>query len=318
MTVCHICFKVFSSQQMLDYHLTHKKTPCQPPKELLPCEYCDKSYSRLDSLSRHLTTCSKNPNKLTKTYECPKCSSTSSRREYLHRHMSSRCMKCIGMKMSDVNDIIANIKPKMVDNSTNTTNTDNSTNDSYNTNNIDMSNNTNNNTTNNNVKNITNITLPGKERLDHITDEFMETLPKDDVIGSCEMYTEKLLFDKDAYENHKFWVSNINRQDGVIEYDPVKRLLTRENTKDVTSKYTDISLRHICRRYAKRRMDKKISKEEDDFYEHATNIYIDEDPNYSQDRRRLIERIKLSAYNYKRIPRDTFDEFIHNGVINPI
>ena len=313
---CDRCLKDFSSRQRLEYHLSQRKSLCQEAIGV-SCDFCNKRYSRLDGLSRHETTCSKNPNKLVKSYECPRCSETYTRKDNLSRHMSTRCNECIGMKLSDITDMIASVRPKLIDNSTNNIDKSNNTNNT--TNNI-KSNNTTNNITNNITKNknITNITLQGQECTGHVTDKFMRRLPKDDVVGSCVKYIEKLFFDKDVYENHKFLVSNINRQDGGIEFNPKTQTLLREITKGLMNKYIDISLKHMCRYYANRRTNKKISEREEDFYDYVSNIYFDEDPNYSQARRELIEQVKLSAYNHKRIPRDTFDEFIRSGVLNSI
>ena len=98
---CYKCYKPFSSNQRLEYHL-NKKTPCVP--DTYDCKFCRNMYTKDRNLNRHLATCPKNPNRSMKRYKCPKCSEEVNRKDSLLRHMSDHCQEYKFCTLKEISD----------------------------------------------------------------------------------------------------------------------------------------------------------------------------------------------------------------------
>ena len=89
----------------------------------------------------------------------------------------------------------------------------------------------------------------------------------------------------------------------------VKKII-RIIKKDLIRNYVDTALGHMCCYYASRSISGEMLDKEREFYEHVMRIYMEQEPIYRQDHRKLVEHVTLSAYNNKAIPLDTFNSLM--------
>ena len=195
------------------------------------CNKCKKRFRTTDLLNKHQSKCYDSNVAHDADYKCKSCSkafSTSSNLKYhiKTQHMAIDVIKNSNNDKSTINNIINNIST-----------TNNTTNN--NTNNISI----NNQTVNNNTINIQPIFVKhGKERVDHITKEFLLKLL--DCSSSQRMFVDlmaTLYFSEEVPENNNWSLAYPYNDNAAIVFDyETNKFIRTSNEKIIDEKFSNM------------------------------------------------------------------------------
>lgn len=328
MTDCKLCGKIFSSKQMLDYHMYKKIIPCT-----LKCQKCGEKFNDPRKWTYHTRkekSCNIGPfieipyekkydnqvdinnvhvSKKDKvcledgdinhdvdeegntTYNCDYCNKTYSTKSNLNRHLNKYCFNKIKIE-----------KERLVrrsDAEKNRIENDGVININKGTINKGTINNDNS-STNNTYINI--ITLPGEESRAHFTEEMMKDITEDNIGTGFIKFMEYLFFDKNGKQNHKWYISDYNRKNGGVEYDHENNIERKVHSHSLVDKYVQIGLDDRINDL----MDREtLSPRETWLLNLLLSRYSNEDWHKT-----LVQEALLMGYNSRSIPRETIREYI--------